>query len=327
MEKFSSFDRVVGKASEAEKERILQKAAERFDNQAFENLKGKEREKTAEELQVIALANELTNNLRRQYELEDFDIPPRNIHVITESAWKESGETGSALYASSRQAVATREQPANIVFMEKVAHELLHFKSYGALQVPVDQNKVGEYRLGLIVHARDGKTEYFRNLNEAVTEELTKRLLANVQNHSLIKAEIEQSRTIRDRYPHAMGKDGPLFNSDTFYAEVEGKKSWGEAVGRMFGFPEPTKKISVERFTYAPERKMFNMLVDKLFERNKEQFSDREEVFEVFAKGMMTGNLLEIGRLVDGTFGSGTLRHIGELDGDIKEQIKYIESL
>lgn len=327
MEKFSSFDRVVGKDSEVKKEHILERAAERFNNQTFENLKGKEREKTKEELQVIALANELTNNLRSQYGLQNFDIPPQNIHVISEEAWEESGEQGSAFYASSRQAVAIREQPANIVFMKMAVHELLHFKSYGALQIPVEQNKVDAYRLGLIVYTRDGKSEYFRNLNEAVTEELTKRLLATVQNHSLFRAEIERSRTIRDQYTHVKGKNGPLFNSDTFYTEVEGKKFWGEAIGRMFEFPEPTKKISVERFSYAPERKNFNLLIDKLFERNKEQFSNRDEVFEVFAKGMMTGNLLEIGRLVDRTFDTGVLRHIGELDSDIEEQRKYIKSL
>jgi hypothetical protein len=328
MEKLSSFDRVVGKVSETEKEHILEQAAERFDDQVFDNLKGKERKKTEAELQVITLANELTNNLRRQYGLEDFDIPSQNIHVISEEAWELCVYAdSSAVYAPSQQAIAAREQPANIVFMKKTLHELLHFKSYGALQVPVDQSKVDEYRIGLIVHTRDGKTEYFKNLNEAVTEELTKRLLSIVQDHPLFTSEIEQSRNIRDRYPDALGKNGPLFNSDTFYAEVQGKKSWGEAVGRMFGFPEPIKKISVERFTYVTERRIFNLLMDKLFEKNKEQFSDREAVFHVFAKGMMTGNLLEIGRLVDGTFGIGTLRDIGELDDNINEQIRYVESL
>jgi len=56
-------------------------------------------------------------------------------------------------------------------------------------------------------------------------------------------------------------------------------------------------------------------------------FTDPEEVFEAFARGMMTGNPLEIGRLVDGTFGKGTFRKIGEMDEDVDEQLKYVESL
>ncbi len=46
MEKFSSFERVVGKISEKSKEQILKNKAEQFDDQIFEKLEGKEREKT-----------------------------------------------------------------------------------------------------------------------------------------------------------------------------------------------------------------------------------------------------------------------------------------
>ena len=53
MEKLSSFERVVGDLSETEKERILYDMGERFDDQVFEDLIGKEREKTKEELQNV----------------------------------------------------------------------------------------------------------------------------------------------------------------------------------------------------------------------------------------------------------------------------------
>jgi len=327
MEKFSSFERVVGNIPEAEKEQILRDKGERFDDQVFEDLRGKEREKTQEELQIISLANEATNEVRQRYGLENFDIPPENIHVIAEEAWPR--EKGVAFYNSILQGIVAREQPARIVFMKKIFHEMLHFKSYNALQIETGENpELDEYRVGLTVHTRDGKSMYFVNLNEAVTEEMTKRFATKLFDNSLFAGETKQTKDVITRYPRAVtGSGEPLFDEDTFYAEVEGKKSWGEAVGRLFGAQEKPKKITTEGFTYQLERKILNTLIDKIFERNPEKFQDREEIFEIFAKGMMTGNILPVGRLIERTFGNGTLRRIGELDQDMQAQEEFVNSL
>jgi len=327
MKKISSFERIVGNISEAEKEQILRDKGERFDDQAFEELKGKEREKTPEELQIISLANEATNEVRRKYGLENFDIPPKNIHIITEEAWPI--EKSVAFYNSMLQGIVVREQPARIVFMKKIFHEMLHFKSYNAVQVTTGENpELDEYRVGLTVHTRDGKKMYFANLNEAVTEEITKRFVVKFFDNPLFAQEIQQTRDVMNKYRHAVTESGkPLFDNDTFYAEVEGKKSWREAVGRLFGAQEKSKKIITESFTYKSERRILNTLIDKIFERNLDKFQDKEEVFEVFAKGMITGNILPVGRLIERTFGNGTLRRIGELDQDMRAQEEFVNSL
>lgn len=95
----------------------------------------------------------------------------------------------------------------------------------------------------------------------------------------------------------------------------------------MFGTEEKPKKIITEGFAYESERNILNILMDKIVERNPEKFQDREEVFEVFARGMMTGNILPVGRLVDGAFGNGTLRRVGELDQDMRAQEEFVDSL
>lgn len=327
MEKFSSFERVVGNIPEAEKEQILRDKGERFDDQVFEDLRGKEREKTPEELQIISLANEATNEIRQKYGLENFDIPSENIHVITKEAWPR--EKGVAFYNSMLQGIAAREQPARIVFMKKIFHEMLHFKSYNALQIEIGENpELDEYRVGLTVHTRDGKRMYFVNLNEAVTEEMTKRFAIKLFDNPLFAEETKQTKDVVTRYSRAVtGSGEPLFDDDTFYAEVEGKKSWGEAVGRLFGAQEKPKKITTEGFTYQSERKILNTLIDKILERNPEKFQDKEGVFDVFAKGMMTGNILPVGRLIERTFGNGILRRIGELDQDMRAQEEFVNSL
>ena len=200
MKKFSSFERAVGNISETEKEQILRDKGERFGDQVFEDLKGKEREKTPEELQVISLTNEATNEIRQRYGLENFDIPPDNIQVVTEEAGAE--EKYDAFYDSMLQGVAAREQPAQIVFMKKTFHEMLHFKSYNALQITSGENpELEEYRVGLTAHTRDGKKIYFTNLNEAVTEEMTKKFAKRLFDNTLFAEELKQTKDVMTKNP------------------------------------------------------------------------------------------------------------------------------
>lgn len=105
------------------------------------------------------------------------------------------------------------------------------------------------------------------------------------------------------------------------------EKTLSEAFNRSLEAQEKPKNIITESFAYQQERKILNTLVDKIFERNPEKFQDREEVFEVFAKGMMNGNILPVGRLIEKTFGNGTLRRIGKLDQDMKAQENFINAL
>lgn len=328
MEKFSSFERVIGNISETEKEQILRDKDDRFDDQIFEDLKGEEKEKTPEELQIISLANTATNEIRRKYGLKNFNIPPKNIHVISEMAWPAE-KKGFALYNSLLQVIAIREQPVKMVFIKKISHELLHFKSYNALQITDGESpELGEYRVGLTLHTRDGQRRLFTNLNEAVTEEIIKNSAAKLFDNPLFAEEIKQTENIIARYPQAVANSGePLFNNDVYYAEVEGEKSLSKAVSRLLDTQEKSKKITVEGFGYQAERKILNTLIDKILEKNPDKFKSSEEVFEIFAQGMMTGNILPVGRLIDKTFGIGTLRRIGELDQNIKEQENFVNSL
>lgn len=80
-------------------------------------------------------------------------------------------------------------------------------------------------------------------------------------------------------------------------------------------------------FSYGEERENLNLLMDKIVEKNSGKFKNKEEVLMVFAKGMITGNILPLGRLLDRTFGKGIFRKIGELDKDTQKQKEFINSL
>lgn len=326
MEKFSSINRVVGAAPEERKKAIVKEKELYFKEQPFPYLKSQERMKTPEEVEIISLANEAIDTMKERLGLDAFEIPPNNIHVVPEEVWVKIGEKGAAFYNSGKQTIIMREQSSKLAFVRMIVHEMLHFKSYNALQVTTE-GKVGHYRSGLKVHSRDGKKLYFESLDEAVIEELTKRLVAELKQESIFQEDVKKTRETIKRYSEARSASGtPLFDEDTFNAEVEEKKSWGASLGRLFGL-SGTQKINTNRFVYPQEREMLSILMDKIRERNTGKFKDTEEVFEMFVKGVMTGNILEIGKIIDSTFGVGTFRSIGEKEKSIQAKIDFVKSL
>ncbi|MFA5994446.1 MAG: hypothetical protein WC823_05805, partial [Parcubacteria group bacterium] len=184
------------------------------------------------------------------------------------------------------------------------------------MQILDDENsQADEYRVGLTAHTRDGKKVFFRNLNEAVTEELTRMLLEQFIDSPLFAQEMKQTRWLAEKGRHARTAKGEkLFNSDTFYAEVEDAE-------------DDRVRINTKEFTQIQERAILRKLIRKISERNSDKFENEQRVFELFASSMITGNLIQLGRLIDRTFSIGTFRRIGELDGQINKQELYIDSL
>ena len=164
-----------------------------------------------------------------------------------------------------------------------------------------------------MVFSRDGEKEYFRNLTDAVTQELAKRFyFETVRDNPLFKKETATVEKIREGFLRA--------------AKTEKDKNRAMEVFQMRPGERPGFLESVP-FPYKRERDMLNSLLNKLYQKNQDKFKDKEEVFDVFAKSMLDGNLLPVGKLVDRTLGKGTFRKIGELDNDIEKQKEFVETL
>ena len=53
-------------------------------------------------------------------------------------------------------------------------------------------------------------------------------------------------------------------------------------------------------------------LIAELYAAHQDQFASEEAIFELFAKAVFTGQLIEVGRLIKKTFGTMALRELGE---------------
>jgi hypothetical protein len=325
MEKFSPFEKLVGrKISDPMKETVLKHGEDIFNNQNFKGLEN-EKEKTAEELEMINIANDETNKLRQKYGLDKFDVPADNIHIVDEKDW---GRDSSAVYIQILQTIGiedTKNVPEKIWLMRKIFHEMLHFKSYNSFQLLDPDNdeirNIKPYRCGLSVFTRDGKTRLLNSINEAVVEDLTKRFIKGLSDNPIFSEEIEQTKNIKEKYADwimtgnnkTLSSDDDIISAKVVDTEVDGRR---------------IKGVSSLNFTYKAQRKNLNTIITKIFYRNFGDFKDKEEIFDMFAKAVMTGNILPIGKLIDNTFGEGTIRKIGELDGCLdEEQEAFIDSL
>ena len=328
----SSFEKIVGNASDDTKEKIMQHFDGVFDNQKIFNelLADGEVEKTMDEIKIISLSNKITNDLRKKYDLPEFNIPLKNVHIIDEKKWFNTNlplrDSSIGMYYSLQQGIAVMENKSNLATFNRVLHEMIHFKSYNTLQIlELKENiktKVQKYRVGLTMLSRkDDKKSYFTNINEAVTEMLTMELMKKNISNPLFEKDLNKTKKISERYHDTLTEnDEKFFNEDMYFADIVQEKS-----SENKGFP--SFSLRAYGFSYKKERVILEELVKKLYEKNREKFNNTEEVLNLFKEGAMTGNMMKYGRLIDNTFGKGTLRKIGVLDSSADSQEEFIKSL
>ena len=329
-----SIDKIVSGTKE-EKEEVEDFFSEKFSNPKIEKIERLEFKKSAEQIETINLVNDETNKLLEKYGLEKFDIGPDNIHLLDKNTYENFRENrknkenkGSAVFKILNQSIIINQDVSfsKTLFVHRLFHEMIHFKSRQEIHISKDKKAVG--KVGILINPKleleadiKKEDEYFNNLCEAITEELSVRFQKNViRNHP----DFEEENKLIEEYIEKRKLDGVNLNIDEFSAVL--KKTFYSAEADK----KEKIKFSPQRATYKKQRIIFNTLVDKLYDKNQDKFEDREEVFDLFAKSIFTGNIVSRGswgRLVDETFGSGTLQKIAEKDYDLKELKDLIEDL
>jgi hypothetical protein len=300
-------DRVLVNEPQKEEE-IMQALIQAFDEQKFY---GAEREKTEHESQIIAYLSENIPTFIAQYGGTPVDFTPEHVHVFdpkkySPDDWQNIKKIQlNAYYAVGMQGVAMLmwHQEDDVQFANICIHELMHLHSFQSLHAQEDdtandQHHVIERRSGMQIfgngESENDMTTYFHWLNEAITEELTRRF---VQEHHADIPGIEEGMKKRRRHFPEMS-ESELISSTHIYENVDpddkGSYEWGD------------------HHTYKEYREELNDVIDAIYDKNTDRFASREDVFAIFAQAYFTGRLLPLARLIDHSLGKGTFAQMAK---------------
>jgi len=315
--------RIVGRASEEKKKQIqsqmdnfLNDSNAYFDRRQIEKFKANERKKSKEEISFIDFANRETSLLMREAGLDPFNIPSENLHIISKSLYKKvsNKEIGPAFSLPEIRTIILNQSSLKnnpLKMASSILHEMLHAKAY----ISVESHNDGQTtsRFGLSVRSaqkedKEGnKHEHFLGLHEAIVSETEKRLNKKLLDLPELRKyknwlESEEAKKIKEE----VIKEKNIKEEDIFWCEKD------------------TKKCKV--FPYPKQRKTFNYVCEEIQKQFPERFQDEEAVYKVFLNAHFTGRLLDLAHLVEDTFGKGSFRVLGNMDGTKSSGILHLET-
>jgi hypothetical protein len=321
----SSIRRVVGaQLSEEARQRILGEESERFKAQERPEWDRHEVAKTPEQMELLAFVDQATDRLLHEHGREAFHIPPDNHHLLDEEGRRKLGlrwESGGS-YSIKDQAIFMRPVGDPVIFGLVAYHETLHFKSHQALQRLYPGKEVLPYRRGFEIVTRHGHRSYFRQLDEALIQELSNRFTReSLSEHPLTKdavAASEDRRKLILQHADKLAEEDVEFLQELvpYIGELPEKARAAfsqadlpvEQARRAF---TDCKHLNVLIHPYGERLRDLHLLVEEIYRRKGEQFANQEEVFELFVEAVVTGNVLPVGRVIDTTFGKGSFRRLG----------------
>ncbi len=318
-----TINRVVGATPDKEKEMIaINKAT--FDGNYIPKLRDEVAELSEEQTRAIKLAHEVANEMLRSMGIQEFSVPAKNLHVIKKKYWADyKNETASAFADLTKGHIFIQEGLPLTAFAEAALHEFFHMRSYNALQVPFAKDatsqRLAPYRTGLQLHTRPDHTKVrFNALNEALMEELTRQCCKTLFKDAIFADEVNAFEKIK-KLPNLQDDTGKRLSfENVFYAQISEEKVSGKTTTGTFHKWE---------FAHASERNALHILENKIYVRNRKHFPiGLNGVSQMFIRAAMDGNMLPL-RIVDKTFGKGTLKKISEFEegsGDLERFVKRL---
>lgn len=315
--------RVVGKAPEGTKERIRDKynrlLTDQINSLSLDErkaIKKHEYQKSEKAIALINFANKITSELMKEIGVEPFEIPLENFHIISSDLYKKYfsiNSTATTLYP--KQAIIFniddfRDNPLR--FALTTVHEILHLKSYIALQVEEEQNETTTklYRSGVSAHSlqEQPEHEHFEGLHEAIVTEIEKRFYSRVINLPELAEEkewLDSPEGSKIKKEIAQNNNIPV--DDVKWINRKDKK-WVQ-------------------FSYDKQRAVLSYVCSEIQKQFQDQYKNTDEVFQEFVKAHFTGNLNTIAKLVESTFGEVFFRVLGNMSTDPESGVLHLETL
>lgn len=292
-----SVERIVGGSSE-QRNSELEKLRQIFKSQDIEGLAEIEVEKTSEFLECIDVANKVTTEILEKYGIQKDPVDEKNIHMVKHEIWPEHLAGTAAFFRFVHQFIIIPDDVPKLKLVVLLIHEIFHFKSYLAGQMLSD-NRLEDYRVGLTVTTRDGEETQLTAVNEAVTESLTYQAMQTDTFKTFLATELAEVKKNMEHHADAEDEDGqPLYDEDTYYVSIGDER------------PDGSSAVFTSKLSYPKERVGLRLLTEKLYLHNTEKFKNPDEIYQLFVKSAYDGDLLRIGKLIDTTYGKGTLRQL-----------------
>jgi hypothetical protein len=318
--------RIVGNAEEEQKEAVrkqyIDKLTDHLSTLSEEDMRTvrlSEYPKTEQQMEAIKIINEQTSELMRRIGVAPFDIPQVNYHLIPEAKFKGMGRIGNAYADYDRQAVIFNAEFYNyplLRFATFAFHETMHLKAHLALEVSKgnEKNKESHFRHGVSVLSSrksgdfDSRHSHLGGLHEAIVSKQQIRSFDELLDLPIFSQEKEWLRSDE---------------AEDIRKELAAKKDIPEE--EVYWFSKDGKEYST--FTYREHRRTLDYVCREIVTEFPHRFKDEQAVFQEFLKAHFSGRLLDIARLVDGTFGDGSFRLLGMMRGDDDSPVATLEAL
>jgi hypothetical protein len=271
-----------------------------------------EREKKIEEFEMIdAIVRSLPDFVREYGGTPVEGLSPETIHVLdttklsSDELNRLGNEDGWYLF-HVQEGVVMPDDNSQLLMAQRIVHEILHLESYMSLEVhdnapattdphsiAMGGKQVRVRRIGLSIAADYGASLLFHDLDEAIIEELTKRF--DEQHFGKIRT-LQKEYERRAEFLREYASD-----ADVDIAAITSRQA---ADGRWESTAPP--------YGYQKERGRLRDLIHDLYRLTKDRFASEEEIFRMFARASLSGNLLSVGRLIENALGKGSLRRLAE---------------
>lgn len=206
----------------------------------------------------------------------------------------------------------------NETFVSILAHESVHAAGVRKMQTiltPEGDARIEAHRLGLEIFELDHPARSAcSDLNEAVTE-----LLAMAVSNQVIRSRPDQFRKAAVRQIIHYLRHAP---EGAPWRKLAAKMGWRPAdsdehaedvAWRLFREKKFPYSVGRERFrSYVKQRRILRQIMDEIQKRNPNDYPASKDVEALFYRAMVGGSMLELGRVVEKTFGAGTFRLMAE---------------
>lgn len=270
------------------------------------------REKTPEELKFIQELNDQMERFIAEFGGTALEIKPDNIHIVDYGKLNQqrrkavAGYSFAAYYSPMDQGIGVllSDNTPRLIFARVLVHEMMHFNSFQSVIIRKESSEsdgtLKPKRTGLNAYPyKEDSYSLFRDIDEAVTEELVKRFDKRFFDTLTYTAEDAQKRNkFIEELKADETKDQGKVDDIYFYKSEQ--------------LEDGSFKTTTESYQHRRERDKLWSVIDEIYLKSSGEFKDKEEIFNIFARAAMNGDMKPLTLLVERTLGPGSFKRLGE---------------